>query len=250
MRRAAMTPKRIAAGLFLTDVAITLAYLINVMAGSPFTFPGRFLDLDGEANLPTWYASAKLLTLGLLLFIFASASRRPRRRALLFLPAVLAVALSLDEVASIHEWIGLRSDAFLPGADRKASLFPVTGFWVLLAAPVALASAALCYRGLRPFLQAAPAARRLFAIGFTVLIAGAMGAELTANFVAPGTWHATLQVAVEEGAELAGTSTLIWAALELLAAHGLAVVHPVTGQATRTTFPHHAAIIPDRHRST
>lgn len=244
-----MTPRRIAAWLFLADAAITLAYLVNMMAGSPFTFPGRFLNMDGEANLPTWYASAKLLTLGLLLFIFAGGAHGRRRRALLFLPAVLAVALSLDEVAGIHEWIGLKSDAFLAGADRKASLFPVTGIWVLLVAPVALVSAALCYRVLRPFLQAAPAARRLFALGFTVLMAGAMGAELAANFVAPGTWHATLQVAVEEGAELAGTTTLIWAALELLAAHGLAVVQPLTAQPTRTTFPHHPAIIPDRHRS-
>lgn len=211
-----MTRTRIVAGLYLTDAAIVLLYLTNVWAGSPYLFPTRLLDLDGEANLPAWYSSAKFLMLGLVLVLVAHGTpgRLRSRRALL--PSLLAFALSLDEVAGIHEWIGVKSDALLLGGDRVASLLPVTGSWMLVLAPVALAGAWIAFRALGPLLTVTPGARRLFLAGSAMLLAGALGAEVIANFVTPGTWHAALQVATEEGAELVGTTTLLWGSLELL----------------------------------
>lgn len=219
-----MTRPRLVDGLYLTDAIVVLAYLVNVRVGSPYLFPTHLLDLDGEANLPTWYASAKLLALGLLLALFALRSQaRPRSLFSLF-PAILAIAMSLDEVAGIHEWVGRRSDVLLAGGDRTASFLPVTGIWMLVLAPVVLTAIGVAYRGLRQCLGAAPRARRLFIVGCVILLAGALGAEVVANFVVPGTWPAALQVALEEGAELVGATTMLWGALELFAAHGLVFV--------------------------
>lgn len=221
-----MTRPRLVNGLYLTDATVVLAYLANVWAGSPYLFPTHLLDLDGEANLPAWYASAKLLILGLLLAIFAlRAPVRPRSR-LMFLPAILALAMSLDEIAGIHEWVGRRSDALLPGG-RLASVLPVTGIWMLPLAPIVLGGAYVAYRALKPCLTTAPRARWLFVAGCAILLAGALGAEVAANFVVQGTWLAALQVAIEEGAELVGATTMLWGALELFAAHGLALIPEV-----------------------
>ena len=236
-----MTRTRFVAGLYCTDAALTLAYLVNVWAGHPYMLVSRLLDLDGEANLPTWYSSEKLFLLALLLGLFAVRAPGRARSRLLLLPAVLTLVLSMDEVASIHEWVGFRSDALLAGGERVGTLLPVTGIWMFLLGPLLLLVTAVAYRAMSPWLAASPAAKRLYLAGFSVMILGAMGVELAANVVTPGTWAATLQIAVEELGELVGISTLLWATLELLGAHGIPVMAAEAARAPGVHSARHQA---------
>ena len=43
--------------LFAVDLALGLVYLAYFLIGHPYEPLARLIDLDGEANLPTWYSS-------------------------------------------------------------------------------------------------------------------------------------------------------------------------------------------------
>lgn len=64
------------------------------------------VNINGEANLPAWWNSALLMTIGFgALAARAFETERPARRAWLTV-AVAALLLSLDEIAGLHERLG------------------------------------------------------------------------------------------------------------------------------------------------
>ena len=98
----------------------------------------RLLNLDEEANLPTWLSSSLLLLSSLLLWgISRSAGEYGRRWGYL---AVVFAALSLDETASIHELliVPLREQLHLTGVLHFG--------WVLVGIPAVVLIAVLYYR--------------------------------------------------------------------------------------------------------
>ena len=56
---------------FVVDVALGAAYLLNFSAGQPYRPLNRLVDLEGEANLPAWYASIQWFCVSVLLGVFA-----------------------------------------------------------------------------------------------------------------------------------------------------------------------------------
>ena len=92
--------------------------------------------------------------------------------------------MSLDEVAQMHERLGLRSDRLLPSGTRAGGLFPYTGIWmfvigipVLLLFFVAIRSAAT---------SSAPSSGEAFAriaIGLSLTALGAMLFDLIGNLM-------------------------------------------------------------------
>ena len=119
--------------LLAIDIGFGVAYLLIYVAAQP-TFLTPLLNLDVESNLPTWYSSIQWFCVAGLLAIFAIRNfsfSQKRSWPLLALPVVF-LGLSLDEVAMIHERIGIRSDAFLPGGSRANTLFIKTGIWMFL----------------------------------------------------------------------------------------------------------------------
>lgn len=62
-------------------------------------------DVDNEATVPTWYSAIAIFVCALLLAAIAGAKRRERDRATLhwYGLAIGMAAMSLDEVAAIHE---------------------------------------------------------------------------------------------------------------------------------------------------
>jgi hypothetical protein len=145
-----------------------------------------------------------------------------RRLALFALPT-LCVAMSLDEVAQIHEWLGRKSDALLAAGTREGSFVPVTGIWMFLLGPPFVIVVALLWRDLVPFLQGRRRTVTLYVVGFVVYAVSALGVEFLANFVRPGGLGSVVQVVCEELGEMLGETLLIWATLELLTSHDIHV---------------------------
>jgi len=216
------TPVRL---LLLADIVMVALYILDAALAHPYRRFTRLVDLDGEANLPTWYSSGQLLVLGLLLGVFAvvMTDRRDTRSWPFLALAALCLVLSLDEVAQIHERLGSKSDVLLPGGSRAGSLVPRTGIWMFLLGPPFLLVVVLLWRVLAPFLQGRKRVARLYLVGFVVYTASVLGIEILANFVSPGGLASAVQVVCEELGEMLGLTLLVWATVELLASYDINV---------------------------
>jgi hypothetical protein len=219
-------PPRLVVGLYAVDVLIALAFVLHLTLGlSDSGLIARQLHPGREANIPTWYSSVQWgLAGGLLALYAANAPRHLKRGLRLYLPAVAAFALSIDETAAIHEWIGGRSDALLPGGTRDGTFFSGTGIWMLILVPIAVAVAVWIGILLLDHLRAAPWAARLLIGGVAIFLVGAGVVELATNLPA-GNRPVQLGIQiVEEFSEMLGATTVVWGATELLRVSGLRIV--------------------------
>ena len=142
----------------------------------------RFVNLNKEGNLPSWFASTQLTLVGLVYAAFALREfRKGLRPWVLPLLAVVFVGLSLDETAQIHERIGTISDALLAGGTRAGTTLFRTGIWPLLLGPLALLTFWAMWRSGAPYIQG-QAARWKIAGGLLLFLFSATLPELASNF--------------------------------------------------------------------
>jgi hypothetical protein len=198
------------------DIVLLLAFVGITLLGDSVP---RMFDLDGEKNIPTWYASAKLLAVAALLALVAlNADRRDRLTQLvLLMPVALFLFLSIDEVASIHEMLGGNIDSMVTDTpDRAEMVLHITGYWMFVLGP--MLAAAMVAMGIAYHRLVRPAATimRLAALGAGVFLLGATVVEIGRNFV-EHPLALMLQVTLEEGMELIGVSLILAAALHLAA---------------------------------
>ena len=208
--------------LFAIDFLFCFFYAVNFLMGSPSEQITRLLDLSGEMNLPTWYSSVQWFCAAFLFGIFAIRNfdwDSKRSWVLLLLPLVF-LAFSIDEIAGIHEYLGVKSDALLPTGNRKDILFKTTGIWfVVLGIPVLL----LCLfilSFMKKFLMRPPHVFRKMMIGVSIFFGGAIGMEILSNIPSSKNFGYILQNILEEGMEMGGVTVLLWAAHDLLLANG------------------------------
>lgn len=225
---AAVLRALVAAALGL--VCLHLLVVLTYLARWPVRGVERFY-LDLEGNVPTWFASALLLTAALLLGVIAALKRATRdafssRWALL---GLIFLGLSLDEAASFHEIL----------IKPLVKAFDLTGAlrfgWVLAGGVFALCVAVFYLR----FLASLP--RRtgaLFVLAGGCYVLGALGFEmLGAYFFLPergigtaslvGGWDLLpymLAMTVEESLELAGVLLFIHGLLDYLKASAPAIL--------------------------
>lgn len=197
---------------FAIDIALALAFVISMnWRIGPLH---HFFDLNREGNLPTWYSSIKLSLVGFCFLILAKIVVGKDRRAewMLFIMALSFFALSLDEVAQIHEHLGDASDALLPGGTREQTIFSETGIWMFLLGIPFLAFMLFAAMTLRHYLGY-PQTIRKFVIGLVVFTGSAVG-DVLSNFTYGGLGF--FQVLTEELGEMLGVSIILWASLDLL----------------------------------
>jgi hypothetical protein len=105
----------------------------------------RLLDVNGEANLTAWFASAVLLSIAGAAGLCAAADRASGAPRRLWggwaLVAAFFVLLSVDETATLHELIGEKAHRFIH-IDALPSLYT----WVVVLTPVGLVAAILLIR--------------------------------------------------------------------------------------------------------
>ncbi len=209
------------------DGLLALAHLgTRTLDGLPWIVQHQF-DLDAEASLTTFYASAKWLlcaaaiTVGLAL---PSARDGMAERRLRFLLGLFFVALACDEVAQVHEWFGTVLDRYV--IERRATALPVTHFWMLV--PVLFVSLVglMSWRTLR---RGSMLGGQLFLGGIALLLLGAAGVELLANFTGDSRWLQTMQVLTEETLENAGASVALAGMLRYNADRGVGLTRAGTG---------------------
>jgi len=215
-----LSPQRIVWGLALIIFALAFAsalglwskYFLNhdVVFGLI-----RLFDLNGDANIPTWYSSSLLLLCALLLAIIGHAqkghhdlyARHWQVLALIFL------YISLDEAARIHKLtMPLREAVRLPGLLYDAWAIPGGGILLILG---------FFYPR---FLVALPAkTRRLFVVAESVYVSGAMGVEMVEGSLA-GLYREQrflllILANIEEIGEIVGTALFLYALLVYIGEH-------------------------------
>jgi hypothetical protein len=212
---------RVIVAFFALDAIVAALYLVAHATGPWPRGVSQFFDLNREGNLPTWFSSMQWLCVAALLGAFAW--RLVRRaesggRPLLAL-AFLFLCMSLDEVAQIHERLGLRSDRLLPSGTRAGGLFPYTGIWMFVIGIPVLLLFFVAIRSAATRLRRSPGAFARIAIGLSLTAVGAMMFDLIGNlmFYRRGTAFPV----IEESLEMLGATVVLWGSLELLRAHGL-----------------------------
>ena len=177
----------------------------------------NLFNLDGEMNLPTWYAATTLLTASVLLWIISRARRASGDGDARYWAGLAAIFLylSADEAAFIHELLNpvLRPRHFLPG-------FLYYG-WVV-AGIAAVAVVGLLYTGF--VLRLAAPVRRLFILSAFLFVGGSLGIEMLSAQYAwrQGTDNLeyALLTTLEEAMEMTGVAVFIYALLRQLSACG------------------------------
>jgi hypothetical protein len=179
----------------------------------------RMFSLDEEANVPSWFSSALLLTAAVVVALIALALARnaPWRRHWVGLSFVF-VLLSLDETAEIHERIGswLRAHLHLHGVLHYAGVIP------------ALAVALFVGITYARFLRALPRPTLLgILLAAAIYIAGAAGIEALSGWWAENHGSRStgllLVSTLEENMEMAGTTVFILVLLAYFARLGRSV---------------------------
>lgn len=215
----------IIAFFFIADIALVSMYLINQVMGAPFDTLSRLLNLDGESSISTWYSVIQLSCVAALAGLFAARNLDPDRMStwpLLLLPLIF-LALSMDELVQIHEWLGQKSDALLPGHTRVNTFFPYTGIWMfLIGIPFFIGFLGITYI-LRRYLSTVPRVLSKFLLGIAIFATGAVLIETMSNFLDYGSLWFKLEVASEEGCEMLGVTIILWAFYDLLLGHGFSI---------------------------
>ncbi|RJQ33092.1 MAG: hypothetical protein C4562_01370 [Actinobacteria bacterium] len=105
-----INPKKIAIflviiALFLTIQSVTAQYLLHVLKYNHLIEYIRLVNLDSEANIPTWFAVILLLCCSTLLFLIGVSARKNGNKDSVYWKglALLFLYISIDEASRIHE---------------------------------------------------------------------------------------------------------------------------------------------------
>lgn len=208
---------RTALAWLIVDVALVVASIVT-LAMSPGTveamkptFLQRMFLLDYEANVPNWFSSMQLAFVALVWLTIAQSARnasRPDRRLRAAAMLICGAALfgALDEVAQVHESLGIYT---------MDSLFPRTGYWLFVYLPVLLTLAVAVVALIGRQLWAHRRTMVWIVVGGTLYLLSAGGLELTLNFIAWGGIAELVELHLEETGELIGVWLILWGSLQL-----------------------------------
>ena len=197
----------------------------------------QLFHLDTDANLPTYFSAMLLLASALAL---GSSARLIRESEEPWFPwAALAVGfllLSIDEVAMMHERVGMILKNLSPEVDSLGGFLNYK--WVLVGIPVTVAVA---FAFLPWFLTLRPRLKLLFAVSGTLFLGGAIGVEMINGYIADtrGTLSTAyvLVTAVEESLEMFGAALFLYALLEDLQRRRARLTFEVVDHSRKAALP-------------
>jgi hypothetical protein len=205
--------KRLLWTLIGVELVIVAIYVVTALSPSPSQL-GVLFNLDEEGNVPSWFSSMQLFTIGVILLVASSSPLRvrDRLRSFIMLLGAVFVFLSADEAAAIHEKV-TSVVARLSWAPRFSGGH---GIWMFVYVAIAIAAAAVL---IRPIIQTCRTYPRdtlgviagVFVLGLGAVGIEAIGYELVGDNAARNV--KTLQVGTEEFCEMLGASIILVSAL-------------------------------------
>ena len=141
------------------------------------TRPRAFLNVNGEANLPTWWNATLLLAVAFCAFAARVQERDTARWRAWLLVAVAGLLMSMDEITSLHERLN--------GLVLSTGITPRTFPWLIPGVFIAAAGFLLLVRVGRALPRPA---RRLLLLALTGYAAGAIGMEAMNGVLREGRW--------------------------------------------------------------
>lgn len=202
--------------MVLLGVHIVLQYLNFVVFGEQqgqiYELSNRF-DLDDEISVPTWFSQVLFLMIGAGAWLAAYLQTNKTARGLWSIIAAIGLLISLDEVASLHEFF-LQSLHVLFYQDSSPT--SSANAWLLIT-PFVLLAAAWLARQLMRYLP-----RRivlLFVAGGAVFLVGAVAFDALTSVVPRNSFiNQGVLVAIEETLELLGAIIVLYAIANYLEA--------------------------------
>lgn len=211
-----LSPRQYLIILIVADVVMIGIFIVVANVHVPLQ-PNliRQFNPDAEGNLASWYASSKLLTAALMIAVVAAVNEYKKLAPILL--ALILFFLSADEAAQIHEELGLAISLVVTPKGIAIPGTPSAHDWPYLFAPPALLliSAVMFWIKRNGFFERRTWAR--FVLGFAILFAGAVGAEIVEQYLNWEIWKyawvgpAPTATLLEELVENFGNSLLIWA---------------------------------------
>jgi hypothetical protein len=207
---------RLLQGLIAIESLFVIVYAIDALLREKFWLLHALFDLDGEANIPTWFSSCQLFLIGVTLFlpgVIRHKAERPSRPFLLVLSACFVI-LSLDETAQLHEritqWIGRRYIDWLPEFMCGSMSLAVS----ILA--VAIFILRLALRDLSAIWRWSPRLSLSAMAGVCISVFGGVVMEAIGyKFMKYGTPLYKVEVAIEESMEMLGASVILYFTVSL-----------------------------------
>jgi hypothetical protein len=208
--------RKLVLALILVELLLVVVYGTDAWIQTVAEPVHPVIDLDAEANLPTWFSSFQLVMIAIsswTLAAYARPTQRPSRR-FLRLCGGFFLYLSADETAMFHERItaslGSRYVDWLPA--YLGSHLVETFICVL----VLVACAACAYPHLRGLWRLSSSASMIGIAGCAVFVTGAavletIGYKMLQLGVAQSVYR--VEVAAEEFLEMLGASLILYAVL-------------------------------------
>lgn len=172
-------------------------------------------DMNVENNIPTWYSSISLFICALLLVII-SCSKAAQNDGFVLQWRILSVGflyLSLDESATLHEWMGV----MLKGQFTFSGIWHFA--WVIPALVVLSVLPFIFYKFLK---NLQPVYRKLMVISGAIYISGAVGMEMIGGMITEKSDSLliyNIAVLAEESMEMTGVLFFIGTLLKYIREH-------------------------------
>jgi hypothetical protein len=190
--------------LLFIDLALCINFFFSshLLSGQLF----HFIDIGAEANIPTWYSSVKLFCISILagVFAFRKFNRQKNRNYFLFLLPLLFLILSIDESASIHEWLGYAADFLILNISREETFFKSTGVWMFALGIPFFTFFLLIMYSIKDYIDRNNLLIILY--GMIVFLSGAIGVETLENIFSQN--YMFIQEFIEELLEMIGVSII------------------------------------------
>jgi hypothetical protein len=202
--------------LVLFSVHVILKYVSIVMFeqkhGFLFELSNRF-DVNDENSVPQWFSQIIFLLIGASAFLAARLQKVRSSRRLWLTIGIVGVVLSLDDVATLHEFIlqSLHNTFFLDVSPT----FLINAWWIFL--PLVLVPAVfLAWWSWRVLPRRTVL---LLVAGGVVFVAGKILMDSLANNVTDLFLESGLVQGVEKLFQYTGSSIVLYAVLDYLSAH-------------------------------
>ncbi len=197
--------------LFVFALSLTACFFVSQLMLSECTTAACrvvlvLFDLGGEANLPTWFSSSCWLLMAILSLFAARRQDMKNLRLGWVIVALIAVYISVDETAMLHETFGgAIGSRIVGGAPLGIFHWQVYGVLAVCGSMIVLA----------PFAYRLPAAvRNRLILAACVFILAALGMEtieakffipdpqMNPDMIDPSNWVRMLRTTVEELGEM------------------------------------------------